>query len=168
MQDACDPPPHHIHPIVHHHPQAPVIGRIRRHGTHRLAQRLHAAAGVCPAGPPLVIGAAALKAVLPAMAFVGLTTLASSVSAPSVQPAGDGFNAAGAGAFGVVGTSGSAGGGGSPGVAPHGRTHQPHPPISVPEPASFSVLLLVTAVCMGTRLILRRTRSAAISAGTRK
>jgi len=152
MQDPCNPPPHHVHPFVHHHPPWQAIGRIRRHGSHRIAQRLHGAVGGCPAGPPVFIGGATLKAVLPAVAFVGLTTLASSVASPEGQSADYGFSAVGNGALGDIGPVGSVG------TWPHKHSHQPHPPISIPEPPSFTLLLLMTVCWMGIRFCLRRGR----------
>ena len=150
MQDPCNPTPHHVHPVIHHHPPGQVIGRIRRHGTHRIAQRLHAIAGACAAGPPLVIGTTTLKAVAPALAWVGLTTLASSVSAPVEQPAASFGGSAGELGAGTSGTMG---------VPPHKQHHPTHRPVSVPEPPSFALLLLVTAGWVGLRLGMRRVRS---------
>ena len=153
MQDPCNPPPHHVHVVVHHHPSGGVIGRIRRHGTHRVAQRLHAKAGECPAGaPPVVVGGAVLKAVVPAVAFAGLTTLASGVTAPGSQSADEGSGAVGGGAFGGAGAVGSVG------AVTHKTSHHPHAPISVPEPPSFALLLLVVVGWMGIRFRRHRGR----------
>jgi hypothetical protein len=145
MQDPCDPTPHHAAVVVHHHHPAQVIGRIRRHGTHRIARRLHGLSAACPAGPPIVIGFATMKAILPAAAFVGLTTLASSARAPTVENSDGPY-------FGP---------GGSPagfGVAPHKHSHHHHPPVNVPEPPSLALLLLVIVGWIGLRVGLGRLR----------
>ena len=158
MQDPCDPPPHHVHTVTHHHPTAHVIGRIRRHGTLRIANRLHAVPGGCPAGPPLVVGGATLKAIIPAVAFAGLTTLASSVTMPAGPQADEGFAAAGGfglggGGYGVGGTTGVVS------VPPHQHGHHPRPPVSVAEPPSFILLLLAIVGWMCIRSGFRRGRA---------
>ena len=70
-----------------------------RHGTH--CPTPACGGRRVPGRPPLVIGGANLKAVLPAVAFAGLTTLVSSVTVPADPQADEGFAAAGG--FGVGG-----------------------------------------------------------------
>ena len=146
MQESCNPAPYHAHIPVHHHPPAQVIGRIRRHGTHRIAQRLHAMPGVCPAGGPLVIGSATFKAAAPAVAFVALTTAASHLPESDEAPAADGFSEFVAPSFGRPAALGVS-----------ARKHDGHTHVvTVPEPPSLTLLLLAALGWAGLRFGRRR------------
>ncbi len=162
MQDPCNPTPHHAAHAVHHqpagevvpqHPPGQVLGRIRRHGTHRIARRLHAIAGACPAGPPLTIGTAMLKTVAPVAAFAGLTTLASGLTRSSEAPASSAATA--------VTDTAPGGSPGALGVAPRKQDHHHLPTVSVPEPPSLTLLLMVSIGWIGLRVRLRRLRARA-------
>ena len=155
MQDPCNPPQYHVHVPVHHHPPGQVIGRIRRHGTHRLARRLHEMAGACSAGPPLILGSATFKAAAPAVAFVALTSVASDWVASDEAPQTDGFSEFVAPATGIAGAAGSGNGPGnaqgSLGLSPPRQLPHPHA-VAVPEPPTLTLLGLAALGWVGLRI----------------
>jgi hypothetical protein len=112
-------------PAHHHRRHAQVIGRIRRHGTHRIAHRLRPPPGGCLPG-----SLAALKLAVPAAFIVAGVTAASMHAAHDASSAGTAPDDPG----GAVG--------GSPGGTLHVGGHGHHHIVNLQEPPSVFLLLL--------------------------
>jgi hypothetical protein len=163
MYDPCEP--------HHYHGPARIIGRLHRHHTGHVAKRLPAHPGACLPGSKASLTGVLLKVAIPTAAFIALaamtpaivgalgragTTQAAAglnggVSVGGGVPAGGGIGA-GSGSTGVgSGGTGAGGGGtgaGGGGITQPGGTTQPEP---VPEPPTWSLLLLAAACCAGLR-----------------
>jgi hypothetical protein len=151
--DPCEPPyPSHL-------PRGPaqIIGRIRHHGTRRLAHRLHPALHGCLAGPPLLLSTLVMKAALPAIAFTALTAAGAGIytytgtsTDTSATPEQGSFPS------GSLILTGNGAGGTGPGSSTHptmpGHHHKPMP---IPEPATLCVLLAAALAFAGLRRWLK-------------
>ena len=139
-EDLLPAPCEKMHAVSHHlwvHP----IGRIRRHGTRRIARRLHKPPGGCLPGP-----AAALKLIVPAASIVA------GVAAASTHAVRTGLWEAG-----IPNDPGAAFGGFPGGTVSIGR-HGHHHIVTVPEPPSLVVLLSILLVWTGLRRLLKPAR----------
>jgi hypothetical protein len=134
MYDPCKP--HRRHGPAHS------LGRIRRHGTTRLAKRLHPHTGGCLPGPKILLGATLLRVGVPAAAFIALAAVAPIIIVPTDagRPPGPGTV--------TVGVPLPPPLGGTP-VPPHKPGKRP--PAPIPEPSSWQLLMLAAAAAAGLR-----------------
>jgi hypothetical protein len=125
-------------PARHHRWHAQVVGRIRRHGTRRIAHRLRPPPGGCLPG-----SLAALKLAVPAALIVG------GVTAASIQAAHDTSWA------GMVADDPGGVAGGLPGGTLHVGGHGHHHIVNLQEPPSLVLLLLGLLAWMRLKRMLR-------------
>ncbi len=132
MYDPCHP--HRRHGPAHS------LGRIHRHGTMRLAKRLHPHTGGCLPGPKILLGTALLKIALPAAAFIAIAAVAPKILIPvdPGRPPGPPVV--------TVGVPLPPPYGGPP-TPPRRPGRRPVAPVM--EPASWTLLLLAAAACAG-------------------
>lgn len=130
MTDPCEPP------IAggHHHP-ARIIGRIKRHGTARLAHRMHVTRNGCLPGSKTLLGSVVLKAAAPAAAM-------------ALQADAQIGGTDGPGGEAVVGDPGTLAPGSHTG---HHTGSGHHGGTPVPEPSSLGMLVLALFAWTGMR-----------------
>ena len=135
MSDPCEPTIPDLHP--HHH--AHIVGRIRRHGTARVARRLREVRSGCLPGPKTAFSAVLLRG---AATVGGLGALNAAQSASASSDPGGTLN------------SQIAQGGNSP----PGR-HM----VDISEPSSLAVLLIAALAWTGMRKVSQRARKRQVS-----
>jgi hypothetical protein len=135
MSDPCEPPIPDPHP--HHH--AHIVGRIRRHGTARVARRLHDVRSGCLPGPKTAFSAVLVRgaATVAGLGVLNATQAASASSDPSVN-----FNSQ---------------------TGQGGASSQGHRTTDIPEPSSLAVLLIAALAWTGMRKFSRRARRRQVS-----
>ncbi len=135
MIDPCEPSRAHIH--VHH--GAPILGRIRRHGTARIARQLHRGVGGCLPGSLTKLGATLLKAASPVAGLTLLDPAGSTINTDSATPMFPWPMPGLPGGLIIIGA------GGQPKPSHH------HHPIPITEPAGISLFLLAALAWVSLR-----------------